>query len=110
LAQDVLQTPGGSLSLVSVTPGANGTATISGNQILYSPNAGYVGADSVSYTFTDNVGGTNSSTVLVTVGSVPPITLNEQLSLFQQQPAPIPLWLERMPRASSAWYNNQITV
>jgi hypothetical protein len=80
LAQDLLQTPGGSLSLVSVTPGANGTATMSGNQILYTPNAGYVGADSVSYTFTDNVGGTSSSTVLVTVGSVPPIPLNAQFS------------------------------
>jgi hypothetical protein len=53
---------------------------MSGNQILYTPNAGYVGADSVSYTFTDNVGGTSSSTVLVTVGSVPPIPLNAQFS------------------------------
>lgn len=68
LANDVLETPGGSLSLVSVSP-TNGTASISGSSVLFTPPASFLGTATIGYTITDNVGGTNTS--LITVGVEP---------------------------------------
>jgi hypothetical protein len=46
---------GGSLQLSITTPPANGTASVvNGTQILYTPNSGYTGTDSVGYTITDD--------------------------------------------------------
>ncbi|MEM1255078.1 MAG: tandem-95 repeat protein [Cyanobacteria bacterium P01_H01_bin.21] len=58
------------LSLVSVLPGNNGTTTIVGNQVLYTPNADFNGADSFSYTVSDGNGGTDSATVNITVTAI----------------------------------------
>ena len=62
-------TDGGTLSLLSVGTPAHGTAVIAGNQILYSPAAGYVGADSFRYSVSDGQGGTGSALVTVTVSA-----------------------------------------
>ncbi|MEO1509624.1 MAG: Ig-like domain-containing protein, partial [Cyanobacteria bacterium J06633_23] len=59
-----------SLSLVSVLPGNNGTTSIVGNQVLYTPDAGFNGTDSFSYTVYDGKGGTDSATVNITVNPV----------------------------------------
>ena len=80
LTNDMVETSGGSLSLVSVTSPANGTATISGNQVLYTPNSGFTGVDPFSYTVTDNVGGTNSSLITVAVVNLTPVPVSAQLS------------------------------
>jgi hypothetical protein len=65
---------GGTLSIVSLGSDANGTATISnGTNVLYTPNSGFTGTDTIAYTITDNLGNTNSSTITVTVA--PPSTL-----------------------------------
>lgn len=44
---------GDSLSISKVGNGAHGTAVISGGRIIYTPNQGFVGADSLTYTVTD---------------------------------------------------------
>lgn len=66
LANDVPITSGGVLSLVSVSP-TNGTAVISGTNVLFTPQTNFTGTATIGYTITDNVGGTNSSLITVTV-------------------------------------------
>jgi hypothetical protein len=47
----------------------DGTVSISNNQVVYTPNAGFTGTDSFEYTATDTEGGQDSAKVKVTVGS-----------------------------------------
>lgn len=56
-------------SLDVVTQAANGTATVNGTALDYSPASGYSGADSFTYKAT--VGGTDSNTATVNVTVVP---------------------------------------
>ena len=81
LANDVLETSGGSLSLVpgSLTP-TNGTATISGTNVLFTPTTGFTGTATIGYSVTDGIGGTNSSVITVAVGSVAAIPVSAQIS------------------------------
>lgn len=59
---------GGTLSLVSVTSPAHGTASIAGNLINYAPSPGFVGADTFSYTVRAGSGtGTSTASVAVQV-------------------------------------------
>lgn len=60
---------GGTLSLASVTAPASGTAVISGNQIIYTPAAGFSGADTFRYSVNDGQGGTASALVTVSVNT-----------------------------------------
>jgi hypothetical protein len=63
-----LDISGGAAASVAVaSPPDHGTASASGTSILYTPIAGYLGADSFTYTAT-NTGGTSlPATVSVTV-------------------------------------------
>gem|GEM_PF-5630549 len=49
------------------TPPNHGTASVSGNMILYTPNAGYSGTDTVTYLVSDGNGGTATAVVTITV-------------------------------------------
>lgn len=67
-------TGGTAASVALATPPANGTAVASGTGVTYTPNAGFAGADSFTYTAT-NAGGTSApATVTVTVAN-PAITI-----------------------------------
>ncbi|WP_271270199.1 Ig-like domain-containing protein [Aliamphritea hakodatensis] len=57
---------GDSLSITSVS-GVNGSAQISGGNIVFTPASGFSGTESFSYTLSDGQGGTDSATVTVTV-------------------------------------------
>ena len=59
----------GTLTITAVATPAHGTAAISGQSIVYTPAAGYVGADSFTYTENDGFGGTSTGTVSLTVGT-----------------------------------------
>jgi len=74
LANDSV-TAGGTLKLVSNTVPAHGSATISGDTIIYVPAIGYFGKDSFSYTVKDIGSGTATSTADVAV------TVNANLTL-----------------------------
>ncbi|MES2320020.1 MAG: Ig-like domain-containing protein [Pseudomonadota bacterium] len=74
LANDSV-TNGGTLKLVSVTTPAHGTATISGDKIVYVPAAGYFGTDAFSYITKDIGTGTATATADVAV------TVNANLTL-----------------------------
>ncbi|MEZ5480057.1 MAG: IPTL-CTERM sorting domain-containing protein [Thiolinea sp.] len=58
---------GDTLAIMSVTQGSSGTVSISGNQVVYTPNAGFTGTDSFSYTINDGNGGSATAQVSVTV-------------------------------------------
>ena len=70
LANDTDPDNGDTLSLVSAANGQHGTASVSAGQVLYTPNAGYYGADSFTYTMQDAAGLTSTATVNVTVNKV----------------------------------------
>lgn len=55
------------LAIVSVTQGANGTVATDGTSITFTPNAGFVGTDSFTYTIDDGQGGSATGTVSVIV-------------------------------------------
>ena len=58
---------GGDVSVTSVSSAGNGSATIENGQVRYTPNSGYVGVDTFTYTIVDSEGLTDTATVSVTV-------------------------------------------
>ena len=69
LANDTV-TAGGTLALVSATAPAHGTATVTGNTVVYVPTAGYIGKDTFSYTINAGAGSASSTAaVAVTVSA-----------------------------------------
>jgi hypothetical protein len=64
---------------VSETDG-DGTATQSGNSVIFTPNNGFNGTATISYTISDGIGGTANGTIAVDVGTVSHIPLTIQLS------------------------------
>ncbi|MFV0360712.1 Ig-like domain-containing protein [Tropicimonas sp.] len=67
---------GDALSIDSVTQGASGSVAIAGGQVVYTPNAGFSGTDSFSYTISDGRGGTSTATVAVTVEGAQSVEIN----------------------------------
>lgn len=81
---------GDTLTVSSVTQGANGSVVNNGDGTLtYTPNANFNGDDTFTYTVNDGKGGTDTATVTITVNSVndPPVaqgdsyTVNEDNTL-----------------------------
>lgn len=64
---------GDPLSITGASGGVNGTVTFNSqtNTVTFTPNSGYTGAASFSYTISDGNGGTASATVSLTVNSQP---------------------------------------
>jgi uncharacterized protein YhjY with autotransporter beta-barrel domain len=60
-------------SVAIATPPTNGTATVSGTVITYTPNRGYFGADSFTYTVTGPGGTSGPATISITVSTDPPV-------------------------------------
>ena len=63
---------GNPLNITQFSQPANGTVTQNGNQLTYTPNAGFVGADAFTYQITDGSGGTSSATASVDVTAPTP--------------------------------------
>lgn len=82
---------GDPLSIVSVTEPASGQAAVSGDQVLYTPNAGFTGTDSFTYTIEDGFGGQSSATVTVSVQSLnePPVVGDLTAATLRNQPVDI---------------------
>lgn len=58
---------GDPLSITSVGTPAHGSATSNGSTVTYTPNVGYTGQDSFTYTISDGQGGSATAQVLITV-------------------------------------------
>jgi len=76
---------GNTLTLVSATQGTNGTTSVSGNNVLYTPNAAFVGADTFNYVVSDGQGATATGAVTVTVlpagANVAPVAVDDTVSV-----------------------------
>lgn len=68
------QITGISTSIAVVTAAANGITSVSGNIVTYTPNAGFLGADSFSYRATGPGGASNTAVVSITVVPAAPPT------------------------------------
>lgn len=71
---------GDSLSIISTTSGQNGRTSIVGGRVQYTPNRGFSGTDTFTYTASDNRGGTGTATVTVTIGSELPMPTETDVS------------------------------
>ncbi len=60
---------GDNLTVISANPGSNGNTTIIGNEIVYIPEANFIGEDSFSYEISDGNGVSNTAQVNVTVSA-----------------------------------------
>jgi large repetitive protein len=60
-------------SVALATQPTNGTATLSGNIVSYTPNRNFFGTDSFTYTVTGPGGTTAPATVTITVNALPPL-------------------------------------
>jgi hypothetical protein len=58
------------LTIDAVDDPANGTATINGSVIQYTPDADFFGTDTFTYTISDTAGATDTATVTVTVANI----------------------------------------
>jgi uncharacterized repeat protein (TIGR01451 family) len=82
LANDVVMTPGGTLTIIGVNP-TNGAATIiGGTNVQFVPNLNFTGTAYVGYTITDNVGGTNSSLITIAVTNVLTVVTGADVQVF----------------------------
>jgi uncharacterized repeat protein (TIGR01451 family) len=61
---------GNPLTVISVTQPANGSVTLVGGVITYTPAANWFGSETFTYTISDGNGGTATATVTMTVNSV----------------------------------------
>ena len=83
---------GDALALIALTAPANGTAAISGGQVIYTPAAGFAGSDSFRYTISDGHGGSATATVTVTVAAQPdraPVAVDDAAATPFAQPVTI---------------------
>ena len=86
LNNDTTNSGSDQLTITSVGTPQRGTAVISGGQIVYTPNAGFVGTDSFTYTITDSNGATATATATVVVSApanVNPVAQNDSATTPQ---------------------------
>jgi nitrous oxidase accessory protein NosD len=77
------------LTIASLGAPTNGTLTIEGTVVLYTPSTGFVGDDSFTYTINDTSGGSDTARVTVTVlprENRPPQTADDAVSTTLNQP------------------------
>ncbi len=71
---------GDSLAVSTVSQGTNGSVTNNGGNLTYTPDTGFSGSDSFTYTAGDGTDDSNAATVTVTVDpavNLPPVAAND---------------------------------
>ena len=84
---------GDDFSIVLVTTPLHGTASINGDMASYTPNPGYVGNDSFSYTIEDSFGAQDIAQVSITVEAAnhAPIAMDDAATTAKNTPVIIDL-------------------
>ncbi|WP_432471296.1 Ig-like domain-containing protein [Amphritea sp. HPY] len=77
--------PDGDALIISNTSGVNGSAQISGDNIIFTPNTGYSGTETFSYSISDGKGGSDTASVSITVAAASntnqlPVAANDSVS------------------------------
>lgn len=75
---------GDALVIVGVTNPPNGNVGTTGTEILYTPDPGFSGSDQFAYTVSDNNGGNDVASVIVTVtgaSNSPPVAVGDSITL-----------------------------
>lgn len=93
LANDV-DPDGDTMTVDSVTQGANGSVVNNGTSVTYTPNAGYVGANTFTYKVTDGKGHFDTAGVEVFVTEQPnraPDAVDDTATTQQDTPVTIPV-------------------
>lgn len=67
---------GDAITGVSIQDATHGTVTFDGTNVIFTPEAGYAGVASFSYTITDNKGGFDTATVNLTIAAKIPDPIN----------------------------------
>ncbi|WNG60199.1 tandem-95 repeat protein [Archangium gephyra] len=82
---------GETLVVTAVSTAANATVTLSGGVVRFTPNAGFLGTTSFTYTVSDGNGGTATGTVTVTVIDTnnPPTAANDSLTVAEDSAATV---------------------
>jgi len=86
LANDTDPDGGDVLTITIVTDPPNGTASIVGNAVEYTPDSAYHGTDTFDYTIEDVAMGTSTATVAVSVNTAPD-AVDDDLSVAIDDPA-----------------------
>jgi hypothetical protein len=76
---------GDPLTITGVSP-TNGTASIVGTNVVFSPAVNFSGSASVGYTISDGFGGTASALITVSVTNQPPLAVNDSASTDEDTP------------------------
>ena len=77
-----------SLSILFASDPPNGTAVISGDEILYTPDPGFCGVDTFMYT-AERSGSLDTATVTVNVSAAPPMPQDDATSTPEESPVTI---------------------
>ncbi len=83
------------IRMTTVNPPANGTVTFSPEgELIYTPNAGFTGTETFTYTIEDNRGGSDTGTITIMVGdptaaNLPPTAVADQSSTERDTPVSI---------------------
>jgi gliding motility-associated-like protein len=84
---------GDSLTLSILLAPANGTATITGNQVTYVPNLNYVGSDSFTYVICDtaNMCDTAMVSIIISGNNNYPVAVNDSFTVPETVASTLPL-------------------
>ncbi|NER19155.1 beta strand repeat-containing protein, partial [Spongiivirga citrea] len=85
LVPNITEPDGDAYTTAIVTGPSNGSATITGNVISYTPNANFDGADSITYSVNDAMNPAVNGIISIDVQNVnmPPVAQNDNLSITE---------------------------
>ena len=93
-------------SVTIVTPPANGVVVVRGQQVIYTPNPGFFGADVFSFTVTGPGGTSSVAEVAITVGTLAPTANGLNFIL----PLNVPTTLDLLPFISGSAISGIVVV
>ena len=74
---------GDELSITGISTVSNGSATLDGDTITYTPNDGFAGSDSLTYTIVDNFGATSEATITLDIVNQSPVANDDSVKVFK---------------------------